>query len=202
MQLLLLDDPASKPPTVVSADLAEPTNSTQAEQMSLQFDDPVDDEVKDQLQSYMRERKKRRVRRVSGFDMLREFLASQLSLFDEDPTLATVKFDITMGGVLTLLEGVLEHNLRQLMSKKTSRDLREQMFEWVATPLKMPTAAANTDPFSFQACCNAAGYRADYLQCRLFMILGLARWYEAPTWSELNAVEDAAEAMLYGFNSR
>lgn len=202
MQLLLLDDSASKPLTSCTANDTEPTAPPHAGQMSLGFDDPVDEEVSNHLNGYMRERKKRRVRRVSGFDLLRAFLASQLSLFEDDPTLATAKFDITTGGVLALLEGVLEHNLRQLLSKKTSRDLREQMFEWVAAPLKIPTVAANTDPFSFQACCNAAGYRADYLQCRLFTILGLARWYEAPEWSDLNAVEDAAEAMLYGYNSR
>ncbi len=58
--------------------------------------------------------------------------------------------------ICALLDGALVAQLRLLADERTSPELRRELIAWVAAPLKRMAEVVAT-PFSFQACCCAAG---------------------------------------------
>lgn len=72
-------------------------------------------------------------------------------------------------GRYALLEGLLIHELRALDDQRTTPELREDLIAWVAAP-KRTREALQEAPFSFQACCLAAGVDFEEMRERtLFM---------------------------------
>ena len=72
-------------------------------------------------------------------------------------------------GRYALLEGLLIHELRALADQRTTPELRADLIDWVSAP-KRTREELQEAPFSFQACCLAAGVDFEEMRERtLFM---------------------------------